>query len=438
MKEILIKKTILIVIMLLLFIPLIQYSLILFKESPLQGDYKLAEKPDSLAHDWFSGEYQIQYEKYFNDKMGFRSFFVRIYNQTLYTLFNQSSTNNVIIGKQNYLFEKDYIKAYFGDDFNGEKNIKATVDKLKAIQDTLAKLNKNLFVVFAAGKASFYPEYIPDELKKEKKITNNEYYVKLFKENRINFIDINQWFINIKQSSQYPLFPKTGIHWSSYGVALAGDTIVKYIEHLCKTDLPEFYWDNIEVSDRTRNNDADIENAMNLFFKIPNSEMAYPNIKYKNLEKKKLNCIVVSDSYYWQLFNYGFSSNLFNRGKFWYYNKLIYPDSYKKPSNVLNINLEDEINKTDLFVVISTECNTGNIGWEFIANIYDYFYNHEKNGILEKKIKKFKNNINMTRDWLAKVRKKALDRNIPLDSMIYLDALYMAKIELAKEQKIKE
>ena len=79
------KQIILIIITICLFIPLIQKEFTFFKEKPLKGVFTLAEKPDSMLENWFSGEYQLKYEKYFNDSLGFRPFFVRINNQIIKT-----------------------------------------------------------------------------------------------------------------------------------------------------------------------------------------------------------------------------------------------------------------------------------------------------------------------------------------------------------------
>lgn len=428
------KNIILVFLLFLLCLPLFQEKFIFANEKPLKGDFVLAEKPDSMIQNWFSGKFQLQYEKYFNDFIGFRNFFVRVNNQINFSLFNQSSVKRLTIGKESYLYETDYITAYYGNNFIGYKNVKNTVHKLKAIQDTLSKLNKKIIVVLAAGKASYYPEYIPDELKTTKKITNNECFSKLMNINKVNYIDFNQWFVKLKPTSKYQLFPKTGTHWTSYGLTLAGDSMIHYIENSCKTDLPELNWNKIETSSSLRDDDDDVEKAMNLLFKIPNTELAYPQFEFKNLQKKKLNSIVIADSYFMRLFLNGFSSNLFNRAKFWYYNKIVYPDNYKKPTEVSSLNLETEINSTDLFIILTTECNISNIGWGAIENIYDYFYKKKSidNSPLGKKIDEITQQIRGNKEWLTYISGKANQNNISLDSMIYLDARFMATKELEK------
>ncbi|MCZ8286540.1 MAG: hypothetical protein O9353_13905, partial [Bacteroidia bacterium] len=147
----------------MMFLPMIQEKLHLKKEYPLKGDIKLPENIEFDKEDWFSGYYQEEKEKYINSAFGFRNQFVKLNNQIAYSMFRKAKANGVIIGKETYLYEQSYINAYTGTDFLGKDSIDHTIGRLKFISDTLNKLGKQLLVVFAAGKASFYPEYIPDK-----------------------------------------------------------------------------------------------------------------------------------------------------------------------------------------------------------------------------------------------------------------------------------
>ena len=103
---------------------------------------------------------------------------------------------------------------------------------MKFISDTLQKLNKQLLFVFAPGKASFYPEYIPDKYLTQKGITNYQIFLEGIKQRGINHIDFKKWFSDNKYKSKYPLYPQHGVHWSTYGTALVTDSLIKKIEEL--------------------------------------------------------------------------------------------------------------------------------------------------------------------------------------------------------------
>jgi len=366
------REVLLLLILGLLIAPIFQSKFDIIKLRPLKGAIKQAVKKDFTINKWFSGKYQEQEEKYLNKTFGFRSFFIRVNNQIAYSLFNKAKANGVIFGKKNYLFEENYIKAYYGTDYIGYDSIKHRMQRLKYIQDTLAKLNKNLIVIFAAGKGSFYPEYFPDKYKTEKKKTNYETYVELAKQLGVTYIDFNHYFVENKGKYPYPLYPQYGIHWSYYGMALAADSIIRFIENIRNIDMPNLYWHKIEIS-QPKKSDYDIANGINILFNLKSFNMAYPHIKIQSDSgKTKPSVLVVSDSFYWGMFNFGISK-AFTNSHFWFYNKQIYPDSYKSPIETSQLNLRKQIANHDVFIIMATEATIPRLGWGFIESTYKLF-----------------------------------------------------------------
>ncbi|MFA6923222.1 MAG: hypothetical protein WC223_03120 [Bacteroidales bacterium] len=424
------KKILLGFLLLVLISPYIQSTLKIFNENPLKGDIIIAPDTVFTIKGWFDARYQLCKEKYLNEDFGFRKTAVRINNQIAFSLYKIAKANGVIIGKNNYLYEKGYINAYYGEDFIGEEKIAEQTKRIKFLQDTLKKLNKDLILIFAAGKGSFYPEYIPDRVKSEKKQTNLECYLKYSKELGINFIDFNSYFVANKNKSKYPLYPQYGIHWSSYGVCLAIDSIIKYIEQKRNIKMINFYWNDIELPDTCRDADYDIADGMNLLFKLKTFKMAYPKYIFEeNPNKTKPKVLVIADSYYWGMFGIGVSRRIFNDGEFWFYNRQINPERTPKPLDVSQINLKEEIEKQDAIIIMATEANISNFGWGFIENAYDVFLNNGENIIYKEKIKNFENGIRSNPEWLKFIAKQANKSNISLDSAIKLNAIWTVEHE---------
>jgi hypothetical protein len=375
-----IKSLLFCLIIALLFLPIIQNRFELFQLEPLNGAITIPEKNYVNIKEWFSGDYQLKKEKYLNECFGFRNLFIRINNQIAFSLFNVAKANGVIIGKKNYLYEESYIKAYKGTDFVGLDSITNRMMKLKIIQDSLSKLNKTIIVVFAAGKGSYYPEYFPDKYVLPKKQTNYELYVKLAKEYHINYIDFNKYFVDRKTFSKYPLYPQYGIHWSQYGMCLVADSIIKYIEKARNIDMPNLFWNKVEMS-TPRETDYDIADGMNLMFKLKSFKMAYPLVQFQSDSNfTKPNVLVVSDSFYWGMFNFGITK-AFSNNHFWYYNKQVYPDSFKKGIETSQLNLNDEIDNHDVIILMYTEATIGALGSGFIENVFTVL--QEKNKQLQ-------------------------------------------------------
>lgn len=364
------RKIILLILLVLLILPAMQYSLSIVKLAPLKGAIIPAKKADFTLKGWFSGSFQEQEETYINEAFGFRSLFVRIHNQLIFNLFKKAKAKSAVIGKDGYLFEEHYINASYGTDFVGVDSIRHRMDRLKYIQDRLSKLNKTLLIVFAPGKASYYPEYVPDNLKTSKKITNYKQSLSTAKVLGINYIDFNQYFIDHKYTAKYPLYPKYGIHWSYYGSCIAADSIVKYIERIRKIDMPNMSWKYVRIAE-AKETDYDIGDGMNLLFKLKGDKLAYPLLKFESgTGKTKPSLLVISDSFYWGMYAFGIT-RLFSKNHFWYYNKDVYPDCTEKPLKVGQLNLKDQIMQHDVFIIMSTETTLKTMGWGFIERAYN-------------------------------------------------------------------
>jgi hypothetical protein len=427
-----IRNVLFLIILFISVIPFIQNKFKFIKLAPLQGAITPTEKEFFSFNDWFSCKYQLQEEKYLNESFGFRSFFVRINNQLAFSLFNKAKANGVIVGKKNYLYEEPYINAYYGDDFIGIDSITHRVQRLKFIQDTLNKLNKNLIVIFAAGKGSFYPEYFPEKYIRGKKIGNYEIHTEFARKAGVNYLDFNKYFIENKFKSKYPLYPQYGIHWSYYGMCIVADSLLRYIEKTRSIDIPNIYWQDIELSE-PKESDYDIAEGMNIKFKLKTFKMAYPRIKFQSDSGKiKPSVLVVADSYYWGIFNFGIS-NVFSNSHFWFYNRQIYPDSYQSPLETSQVNLKEEIDKHDVIILMATEANLKSFGWGFIENTYNLYTNSKiqtaYNVEFQRKLFNLRNYIKSDKRWMDQIIKKAALNKISVDSMLTIDATWQLKNE---------
>jgi hypothetical protein len=423
-----VKNGLLILIFAVLFFPLIQSQLKLIKIWPLHGDIVISENPVLSFDSWLQSTYQEKKEIYENSNFGFREVFVKLHNQIKFSLFRLPTAFGVIIGKENYFYEENYIKAYTGADFLGEDSLSRIVNKIKFISDTLSKLNKQLLIILAAGKASYYPEYIPDSYLPIKGKTNYMVLSGLLKESGINHIDFNGYFTHEKLKSKYPLYPQYGIHWSAYGTAIVADSIIKKIEFLRGIDMPNLIYNEIELKPPF-DIDYDIASGMNLLFKLKSFDMAYPKIKTEEAENKiKPTVLVISDSFYWGMYGFGIG-NSFSNDHFWYYNKQVYPETFKKEIFVENLNFENEIRKQDVIIVMATEATLSKIGWGFFEMAEKHFKGIKINNCdgveLVNQLEVFKNAIRGDLKWMKQIEGKANSRGISIDSMLTTDALWL-------------
>jgi hypothetical protein len=370
------KRNLMIFWMVILFVPFIQWSLHLFKGGELKGGVVIAPDVEFSLAGWINGDYQREKEKYFNDQFGFRNDFVRLHNQIGYSLFKKMNANGVVVGKDSYLFEKPYIECLFGENYVGDSIIIDRVRKLKMLRDTFNRMGKHLVVVLAPNKARFFPQMIPNDLRTKQTTTNYDQYVKYFAENQVPILDCNAYFLHISDTSRYDLFPKYGTHWSMYGGSLIRDSLVNIIEDVSGKPLPKFA-KTIRLSDYPEYTDADIGDGLNLIQKLQGGPYAYASYQQIDSSKKSsVKIISISDSFYWTMVYLDFP-NMFQNNQFWYYFSEIWPER-KRPDGqkmtIPDINLQDEINNNDLFIIMVSEVNLGYIGFSFTDQAYQLYF----------------------------------------------------------------
>jgi len=349
--------------------PLIQKVTRPFYLSPLKGYFEPAGKPNFTWQELLSGSFQEQLTLYLNRTVGFMEWFTRLHNQIDFSLFSLAHARQVVVGKDHYLFEEPYIYACLGRDFIGRDPIRARVDQIKQLQGLLwNRYHTLLVVVFPPDKGSFYPQKIPSRyLKTPPGQTNFSSYKDGFTASGVNFIDFNSWFLSMKETSAYPLYPKTGIHWSSFGSCLAFDSLSRYIETRLQQPLAKIVQDQMIVSKKARNRDADMAEGLNLIFPVSNPAMGYPSVKYQTQTLTvRPSALFIGDSFYFIWSDAGYIANTFSNRDFWYYDEDHYYGSYPTGRKTRFINLRETVKQTQVIVLMQTNAGYGNVGYGFV------------------------------------------------------------------------
>lgn len=426
-----VKKCLFILILLILIFPAIQKKLKLISSKELNGVFSLTEIPEFTVSGWFKGTYQEQFRRHIEDYPGFKSKFVRLCNQLDYSFFSIAHASKCMVGKHGYLYGTEYISSYLGTNFIGKRYCNEKVRLLKILQERLWKEKKIfLLVVFVPDKGTFYPEYIPSNYLKDKQENSNySYYIRKCSESGINMVDFNRYFKLAKDTSRYPLYPKTGIHWSTYGAVKAADSLIRYLKIKTGYPMPSMVVNNIELDKNARDEDADIEKTMNLIWKIPHPDYAYPKYYFtSDTMKPKPNGLIIGDSFYWTWYYPGIIKNMFRNLEFWYYGKDIYPQTFEKPMNIGELNFMEAVNRQNIILFLQTNAGNGNLGFDFIDRLYAELEPSWSRVIYYEK------QIRNAKDWLNNVKKSAEEQHLPLDEMIRESAIYMVNWELSDKK----
>jgi hypothetical protein len=364
-KDTILKNALFGLVLVLLLLPWLEQNERIFELKPLGGVQPNSQNVKFSSEQWRLTKFQEGQEVYIADHFGLRPFMVRFYNELFDRVFGEYQAKGVIKGKDGFLFEEGYLLAASGQDYKGLDSISKLVTDLHLIEQDLAKQGKHLLVCLAPGKGSYFRDKMPSRYPYEQHLRNHPHFLKALQEAKIPLFDIQSWFLQMKASTPYPLFPKTGIHWSSYGEYLVADSLISRLSALTQKPFASLRLLRIEQDDKPRDRDDDIEHGMNLLRNLPDFKMAYPQFKVQPLKagQKPPRVLVIGDSFYYGMYNWGMMQRIFKGGEFWYYNRerLAPEKETTYTSDIQNYVLE--VKKFDVVVLLLTEANLPRFGF---------------------------------------------------------------------------
>ncbi len=322
----------------LLFASMLQQATGFVPVKELNGVTEAVAKPKASFAALLDGSLQDSTEAYLQQHYGFREPLTRFYNQTEWALFRYSQVaedQRIFITRDNWIFEPWTVEEYYqGHAYQHAKDSAEMAEKLEAeaqrlleIQKLLEPYNTRLFVALLPGKELVCGEHMPKNTQYffDKKITAYDFYRKRFKELGVNHIDLGEWFVQMKDTVSYPLFPQTGTHWSNLAAIYSTDTLIRYMEWLADTNMV-----NITTGDvfqRTLKPDADLESLMNLIWPIQKRPNLLTTAHYDyDTTAWRPRLITVGDSFYWNILNFTPVWDVFESVPYWYYFSTVYFD----------------------------------------------------------------------------------------------------------------
>ena len=432
------KKIGFLALLLLLLLPLLQRWLHFVEEKPLDGAFVEMPKPVVNLKTLYNETVQDSLMTYCTEQSGFRKTMIRLNNQLLYSAFGKISALGPVKGSDGKtFFEESYIISYTGETYLGEEKIQKTAGQIKLIQDLLQAKGVTLLPVFALGKASYFPERIPQRYLDKRNVTNNyNEFLKAFNEQGVKLIDFNRYFCDRKDQFEHPLYCDLSAHWTVYAASVAMDSLVRYMEAVNGQKQAHAVIDSFDTHG-LMNQDDDLYRMMNLLFPLPHNRIDNPHFSFTEGYKPKV--LAIADSYWWTVWawNVALPENLFSNGGFWFYNKTVYPE--RDPiQNVEAINYKQEIENQEFVLLVCTEATNHLWPYGFIERYLsaydngfrwkdpatydaaDSLYRDYRNASIQAIVER----IQASPEWFESVKKQAEEQGRTLDDALWGNAEY--------------
>ena len=414
------------------------------KMNPLKGFDKEEQPPVELSFKtYYDGSYQDYLTEHAKRNTGFREFFIRNYNQVAYSCFNKITNKNIVKGRDQELYLKMYLneatgvtfKQHFADVDEAKAEAQKNVEETLRLIDTLHQHGKAFLFVFAPTKPAVYPDKLPSYYKNHLfDFSLEEYYIQLFKENHIPHIDFYHYFQDIRDTFPYPLYPRTGTHWSEATIPYVADSVLKKLAEITGYKLPSVHYIDDNLSTDYSVQDGELEASMNLLFPLNKPAIPRPVFELTDtVGTDKPNLLVVADSYFTQLRNSTFIE-AFDAWEFWVYNRDVQSSNPQHQWKQLDqlLDAEKVLDNADIVMAVFTAPMYYTYMFGFPQTAQNLFQNGEisEGAKLQAVIQMIKDN----EDWMKAVEKQAEERGLTVEQNLRRNAIYVLEKKKQKGQ----
>jgi len=187
------------------------------------------------------------------------------------------------------------------------------------------------------------------------------YYLNLY---QIPYLDFRKAFLAAKDSTSAPLFSNQGIHWSTYGAQFALDSVAAYLNSQYGFNGPRRQIDSLVLSENYDAVEYDIESSLNLLCPMPRQKLAYSSNTFTAGTKPRL--LMISDSFFFQLYGSGFANQLFDDPLFYYYHiRALKYSEIDYPEDPTAKSLKQVLDYIDVVCLMAVDINLKDFPWAF-------------------------------------------------------------------------
>lgn len=364
-----------------LLIPL--YGWIFDSRITLSGVSATPEMVEANMDTLGDGSYQTYLNNLWENGFPGKKVLLKIRNQLLYSICKVSPNSNVVIGKDNYLYEPAYIN------FENQIYAPSSQEYFDTLGGNLSELNsllkangKELYVFITPSKAHFCKEYIPKKYmfldqEDDYDYTNYSKLIETLDNNNINYYDSISFIENNENTGllEAPVFYATGIHWSQPWGELCAANFLDYMNEHSQYNLS-----SVEASEKESKEPVspatDLYSSLNLILQ-PDGKWWDSDMTVTNEGEDKPTVFLRGGSFMGQSLNALISSGVFGDDVH-FENSYYFQNNYTESYTISSFNAYDELDlnqlvgKSDIVVLEVNEGAIYTMSWGFI----DYLLEH--------------------------------------------------------------
>ncbi|MBO2527570.1 MAG: hypothetical protein CW335_05260 [Clostridiales bacterium] len=169
----------------------------------------------------FNADFLNDTSDYFADHFASRQELTTVNAKLEAALFGESASEDVILGKDGWLFYQTTLDDYQGQNLLSDREIWAASHSLSLIQEYAQQQNASFLFTVVPNKNSLYPEFMPDRYIRSDAPGNAERLTEALRQADVSVLDLYE----VLKTKDLILYQRLDSHWSNLGAALAHDAI---------------------------------------------------------------------------------------------------------------------------------------------------------------------------------------------------------------------
>lgn len=176
------------------------------------------DMPEFISDGKINDDFGDQFENWFSKNFAFRGKVVDLFSEIRASLF-KTGNDQVIVGKDGFLFFADTVDSYTGLDPMTADEIDGAAKSLLAMSDYAKDHQSKLLFMCAPNKSTVYPDMMPSRYVKCDGMTDLDMLYSKLDELDVDYIDLRETLAEASGSEL--IYHKRDTHWNGLGALYA-------------------------------------------------------------------------------------------------------------------------------------------------------------------------------------------------------------------------
>ena len=344
-----------------LFIPLLLQVTLSKNSIPvLKGAFEQTDTLQLSLKNVISKKWQQNQEAIFQNNLSLKPAIVRAGHEIDYRLFREYHMGDLLLGKNDILFSKSWAKARCCETHLQADSLAVFTKKLGELSRLMKKNNKYFKVIIPPSKEEIYHSYLPNGYAQDNQQSDYKLLINELKANSIDYWDLLDYYQSAMDTSRFPIYSKTSVHWTTYGAHFALLKLLDDMNNFFHNPLPKLAVESISTS-TFKGGDGDHEATLNLISRIDDQLFAYPKYSVDSSEGNNYRptIITLGDSFYWGIKSCWMLPYVFDKNSkyLYYFSKVHYNNSSVKSHLINKKAIASEIANSDGLIILNSSHN---------------------------------------------------------------------------------